>query len=139
MRLSMAVYFVSFGLSVAASNEETFKARLSTVAMDLSMRANITGTGSVTARLAGNKLSIAGSFEGLRTPATVARIHVGRVTGVRGPAIFDLTVSAATSGTVSGVVDLTAEQIDSLKKGRLYVQLCSEKAPDGNLWGWLLR
>src|SRR5713226_3487567 len=102
MRLSKAVCLISFGLSVAASNEETFKARLSTVAMDLSMRGNIAGTGSVTARLAGNKLSIAGSFEGLRTPATVARIHVGRVTGVRGPAIFDLTVSAATSGTVSG-------------------------------------
>jgi hypothetical protein len=107
--------------------------------MDLSMRGNVTGTGSVTARLAGSRLSIAGSFEGLRTPATVARIHIGRVMGMRGPAIFDLTVSAATSGTVSGAVDLTAEQIESLKKGRLYVQLSSEKAPDGNLWGWLLR
>ena len=130
---SMAVCLV-----IAAPNEETFKARLSTVAMDLSMRTDVAGTGSVTARLAGNKLSIAGSFEGLRTPATVARIHVGRVMGVRGPAIFDLTISAATSGTVSGAVDLTAEQIDSLKKGRFYVQLSSEKAPDGNLWGWLL-
>jgi len=139
MRLPMAVCLVSFGLSMAAPNEETFKARLSTVAMDLSMRANIAGTGSVTARLVGNKLSIAGAFDGLRSPATVARIHEGRVTGVRGPAIFDLTVSAATSGTVSGSVDLTAEQIESLKKGRLYVQLSSEKAPDGNLWGWLLR
>jgi len=139
MRLPMAVCLVSFGLSMAAPNEETFKARLSTVAMDLSMRANIAGTGSVTARLVGNKLSIAGAFDGLRSPATVARIHEGRVTGVRGPAIFDLTVSAATSGTVSGSVDLIAEQIDNLKKGRFYVQLSSEKAPDGNLWGWLLR
>ena len=34
--------------------------------------------------------------------------------------------------------NLTAEQIESLKKGRFYVQLSSEKAPDGNLWGWLL-
>src|SRR5260370_28991539 len=104
MRLLTAVYLASFGLCIAASNEETFKARLSTVAMDLSMRANIAGTGSVTARLAGSKLSIAGSFEGLRSPATIARIHVGSVLGVRGPAIFDLTVSGATSGTVSGVV-----------------------------------
>ena len=131
---SMAVCLV-----IAAPNEEAFKARLSTVAMDLSMRANVAGTGSVTARLAGNKLSIAGSFEGLRTPATVARIHVGRVMGVRGAAIFDLTVSGATSGTIGGTVDLNPEQIDNLKKGRLYVQLSSEKAPDGNLWGWLLR
>src|SRR5258708_36666441 len=103
------------------------------------MRAMVAGTEPVTARRAGSKLSTAGSFEGLGAPATVARIHVGRVMGVRGPSIFDLTVSAGTSGTVSGPVDLTAEQIDSLKKGRFYVQLSSEKAPDGNLWGWLLR
>jgi hypothetical protein len=54
MRLSRAVCLVSCGLSIGASNEETFKARLSTVAMDLSMRANVAGTGTVTARLAGN-------------------------------------------------------------------------------------
>ena len=27
--------------------------------------------------------------------------------------------------------------VADLEKGRLYVQLHSEKAPDGNLWGWL--
>ncbi len=43
------------------------------------------------------------------------------------------------SGTlVSGSFDLTASQVADLEKGRLYVQLHSEKAPDGNLWGWLL-
>src|SRR5258708_38108204 len=46
--LVIVVGLVSLGFSGAASNEETFKARLSTVAMDLSMRANISGTGSVT-------------------------------------------------------------------------------------------
>jgi len=34
---------------------------------------------------------------------------------------------------------LTPEQVQSLKKGQLYIQIYSEKAPDGNLWGWLLR
>ena len=29
-------------------------------------------------------------------------------------------------------------QLADLEKGRLYVQLHSEKAPDGNLWGWLM-
>jgi len=28
--------------------------------------------------------------------------------------------------------------VTDLEKGRFYVQLHSEKAPDGNLWGWLL-
>ena len=34
--------------------------------------------------------------------------------------------------------DLTPIQLADLEKGRLYVQVHSEKAPDGNLWGWLL-
>ena len=106
--------------------------------MDLAMRANIAGGGSATAILAGNKLSITGSFEGLRTPATIAQLHQGRGTGVRGPAIFDLTVTRATNGSISGSFELTAEQVENLRKGRFYVQINSEKAPDGNLWGWLL-
>ena len=40
-------------------------------------------------------------------------------------------------GTISGSVELTATQVADLEKRRLYVQVHSEKAPDGNLWGWL--
>jgi hypothetical protein len=47
-------------------------------------------------------------------------------------------VAPATSGGVTGVFDLDANQLESLRKGRLYIQIASEKAPDGNLWGWLL-
>jgi len=62
------------------------------------------------------------------------------VRGVRGPVAFDLAVAKtdAASGTLSGTVDLTALQVADLDKGRLYVQVHSEKAPDGNLWGWLM-
>ena len=61
------------------------------------------------------------------------------MTGVRGPAIFDLTIQKSNSGSITGSMDLTPEQAELLRKGRLYVQIHSEKAPDGNLWGWLLR
>ena len=131
--------FAWFALSLVAQNQETYKARLAPVAIDASMKANVAGTGSVSAVLAGTKLSITGTFERLRSPATVAHLYQGRVTGVRGSSILDLTVSKAISGTVTGSFDLTAEQVESLRKGRLYVQIHSEKAPDGNLWGWLLR
>jgi hypothetical protein len=57
---------------------------------------------------------------------------------VRGPKVLDLTVTKAMSGSLSGTFDLSPEQVDALKKGKLYVQIHSEKAPDGNLWGWLL-
>ena len=126
---------------VSAQPPKTFKARLSPVPLDVAMQATVAGSGSVSAVLTGSKLSISGTFEGLRSPATIAQIHKGPIRGVRGPIVFDLSVSKAsdgTSGTLSGSIDLTPLQLADLEKGRLYVQLHSEKAPDGNLWGWLL-
>jgi CHRD domain len=122
-----------------AQNQEKFKARLSTIAMDGGMRETVAGTGSASAVLAGTKLTINGTFEGLRSPATAARVHGGLAMGVRGAAIHDLTVAKATNGTISGSLDLTPEQVQGLKAGRLYIQISSEKAPEGNLWGWLVR
>jgi hypothetical protein len=109
------------------------------VPVEAKTRAEIAGIGSATATLQGAKLSITGSFEGLRSPALDAKVHQGPATGVRGPAILDLTVAHETSGALSASIDLTPQQIESLKKGKLYIQIDSEKAPDGNLWGWLLR
>jgi len=104
--------------------------------------AAITGRGAATATLAGTRLTINGSFEGLSSPATVARLHRGVAKGARGPALGDLAVSKGPSGTVSGAIDLRPEDVADLRLGRLYVQIHSEKglAPDGsNLWGWLLK
>lgn len=120
-----------------AQTARAFKARLSTVPIDVSMQSTIAGQGSVTATLEGNTLTIAGTYQGLRTPATVARLHRG-FRGIRGPAFADLKVSGGTSGTIGGSITLTKEQIGELGQRLFYVQLHSEKAPDGNLWGWLL-
>ena len=129
---------LSLGLSVGAQGGNTYKARLSPVPIDATMAATVAGSGSVTATLTGTKLSIAGTFEGLRSPATTANVHFGRK-GVRGASLFDLTITKATSGTITGNLTLTPVQLDDLKDGKLYVQIQSEKAPDGNLWGWLLK
>jgi hypothetical protein len=123
--------------SASAQDKLQFRARLSTVPIDVAMQNNITGRGSVTATLAGKTLTIAGEFADLKTPATLARIHIGPK-GIRGPAALDLTITKATSGTLTGTFQLTPEQIDQLKSSRFYIQVHSEKAPDGNLWGWLL-
>ena len=120
-----------------AQSGETFKARLSTVPIDVTMLSTVAGSGSLTAVLTGNKLTLTGTFQGLRSPATVARIHRAPK-AIRGPAILDLTVDKETSGTVSGSIELTPDQVDDLKNSRLYVQIDSERAPEGNLWGWLL-
>lgn len=135
---AIGVGLVWLGVSTGAPNEEKFHTRLAPISLDASMRANVAGTGSATAVLAGAKVTINGTFEGLRSPATIAQLHLSRVPGVRGPAVFDLSVSNATSGAVTGSFDLSADQVESLRKGKFYIQIHSEKAPDGNLWGWLM-
>jgi CHRD domain len=134
-----ALVLTVFALAALAQPQEKFKARLHPVPIDPSMRAEITGGGALEAVLDGHKLSLTGSFAGMQSPATIAQIHEGAVTGVPGPAIRDLTISKATSGSITGTFQLTGDQVEMLRKGRLYVQIHSEKAPDGNLWGWLLR
>jgi CHRD domain len=133
--------FSLVGIAVlTAQAPRTFKARLSPVPIDVSMQATIAGSGTVTAVLAGAKLTITGTFDGLKSPPTIAQVHRSPVRGVHGPVVFDLTVARtdAAGGSLSGTADLTPLQIADLDKGRLYVQVHSEKAPDGNLWGWLM-
>jgi hypothetical protein len=120
----------------SANPADTFKARLSPVPVANS-NAGITGAGSATATLKDRSLVIRGTFEGMRSAATIGQIHLGQ-RGVRGPVMFDLTVSKGTSGTVSGMFTLTPVQVEAVRSGRFYIQIHSEAAPDGNLWGWLL-
>ena len=130
------------GAAAGAQNADKFTARLGWVPISGADRANVSGKGTATATLSGTKLAISGTFEGLAAPATVARLHEGVAKAARGPAIGDLVISKGTSGTITGAIALTPEQLASLKQGRLYVQVHSEKgvAPDGStLWGWLLR
>ncbi len=137
---AMVLAAVAAGPSMAEQSRAAgrrFEARLSVVPIDLTMQKTVTGRGSATASLDGSALVIEGTFTGLASPATVARVHRGPNKGLRGPAIGDLQVETETTGAIRGTVTLSAEQLDDLQKGRLYIQLHSEKAPDGNLWGWL--
>jgi hypothetical protein len=129
---------IAAGLALA-QGQETFKGRLAPVPVDAKTRPDTGGYGSATAVLAGTRLTVSGTFEQFKSPSTVARLHISRVTGVRGPAIGDLTVTKGTAGTISGWFDLTPQQVEGARKGLLYVQIHSEKAPDGNVWGWLLK
>jgi len=139
----LATALLSLVSTRAAQNgqsAEVFKARLSPVPINISMMSTVAGSGSLTATLQGKQLTIQGTFEGLRSPATTAQVHRGPK-GIPGPAIagLDLAVTKAQKGAISGTLELTADQIADLRGGRLYVQIQSERAPDGNLWGWLLQ
>ena len=130
---------LSLEFAAFAQNAETFKAHLSPVPINISMMSTIAGGGSLTATLQGKQLTIQGTFEGLRSPATTAQVHRGPK-AIPGPVIpnFELTVTKAAKGTISGTLELTSDQIADLRNGQWYVQIQSERAPDGNLWGWLL-
>jgi phage-related minor tail protein len=145
-------FIVLAAVAVSAQTGDKYTARLSPVPVaNANERNNVTGKGMATATLAGTRLTINGSFEGLPATATMAKLHQGIAKGARGKPIADLTVSKGTTGTLSGSVTLTPDQLEALKQGKLYVQVFSEKGinpeqakaqPDvdhSNLWGWLLR
>jgi hypothetical protein len=136
--LTIVVLVLSL-LPVAAQNEVRYKVRLAPVPIDIAMRSTVAGSGSATAVLKGTSLTINGTFEGLRSSATAARLHQGPTMGLRGMPFADLTISKATNGTITGSVALSPEQARALERGRVYLQISSERAPDGNLWGWFVR
>ena len=127
-----------YGMPGFAQAGNVFKGRLSKVPVDAKMVPIIVGTGSASAQLAGTRVTITGTFEGMLTPATTARLYESKMRGTRGPAIGDLTVTKAATGTISGSLNLSASQVESLKAGKIYIQIDSEKGPEGHLWGWLL-
>ena len=128
---------VGLAPAVQAQAAKTFKTRLSPVPVT-AYNVNVVGSGSVTATLTGAKLQVSGSYDGLASPATQAKVFKSPKPGLRGDALFDLKVSGGTSGTITGQFDLTAAQVQELAASRYYVQLHSEKAAEGNLWGWLM-
>lgn len=139
MTLTRYAVFAAIALSLAAQTKETYKARLSTVPADARTRASLTGSGAATATLEGTKLTVSGSFEDFKTAATTADLHSAVIAGVRGPAIADLTITRATSGSIAGSVNLTPEQLNNLHHGGIYVEIHSESAPEGVIWGWFLK
>lgn len=155
MRSNRAFLFVMAAVVLSSSvwparnfgqAQQIYKADLRVVPLQsVTGRANIDesssvfATASATATLNGTKLTINGSFGGFKNPASSAQIHTGPAMGVRGPVVADLTVTKATKGTITGTVDLTADQVNLLKNGRLYIQIHNTNTPEGALWGWLLK
>jgi len=138
-RAALTIVLLVLALPAAAQNEVRYRVRLAPVPMDVAMRSTVAGSGSATATLKGTTLTINGTFDGLRSSATAARLHQGPKMGMRGMPFADLTIAKATNGMISGSVTLTPEQARALEQGRVYLQISSERAPDGNLWGWFVR
>ena len=120
-----------------AQDGARFGGRLSIVPVDFATRANVSGSGEAEAVLEDGTLTVHGTFEGLSSPATAARLHRAPPAR-RGPAVFALDVTAAASGRVEGQVELDDMQAEALRRGEYYVQIATRNNPEGEIRGWLL-
>lgn len=114
------------------------RARLSPLPIDVAMQETIAGLGAATGTLSGSTLTVEGTYRGLPSAATSVKVFESPKPGLRGPLVGEFASGGGTQGSFKGTVTLTREQAAAFAKGLLYVQLHSEKAPDGILWGWLL-
>lgn len=115
-----------------------YEAQMDPAPFDASTRADILGSiGQVSATLAGNTLTVNGTFKDMTSPAIAASVRIGLMKGVVGEAVGPLTVTRTPQGSVSGSVQLNPAQIEALNREAIYVRIDSERAPDGNLQGWL--
>ena len=115
-----------------------YEAELDPVPFDAVNRADVIDSiGNVTATLDGGTLTINGSFSNLTSNATGGSVRIGLAKGVPGDAIGPVTVTHGRQGQITAKVKLNGAQAVALNKQALYIRIDSEKAPDGNLQGWL--
>ncbi len=119
-----------------SAQADSFRARLSPSPVNGRTVQTITGVGQVRATLDGNRLTVTGTYRGMSSPATAAHIHFG-APGRPGPLAQPLEVTSSPEGEVSGIAELTDQQVDALRAQSLYVQIHSEGNPGGELRGWI--
>jgi hypothetical protein len=124
--------------ATAAMADQSFDFRLSPGPRLVGTRAESSGSGRVHAELKGNVLTLSGDYHGLLAASANAQLMMGPLPGVRGPKLADLTITPAVNGTISGKVTLNRQAMAAFAKGGLYVEITSQPAPDGDLWGWVI-
>src|ERR1700676_2845284 len=134
---TVALVCFGFGAEILAATEK-YQAYLSPMPHNDAMHANFSGKGSAVATIDGDRMLLNATFTGLASAATKAHVCLSLAPGIPGKPIFEFTVPAAVEGKVTGTFKLESAQVTALKTGKLYIQIDSEKAPNGNLWGWLL-
>src|SRR5262245_12934248 len=91
-RTTIALLVVCASVLTTAQAAKNYRGRLAPVPMTTSQFSTIAGIGSMQAALKGSTVTISGTFEGLRSPATIAQVHRAP-RGLRGPVILDLKVT----------------------------------------------
>lgn len=87
----------------------------------------------VTLDLTTGAVTVTGHFQNLSSMATVAHIHGPAAVGMTANVLVPLTVTAATSGTVSGSGMMSSMQMNDMLSGMTYVNIHSMTYPDGEI------
>ena len=118
------------------NNRQTFKRTFKLEeAQEVPPVANTRATGTVTATLDGMELTIEGNFEKLTSAPAAAHIHFG-AEGFNGGVVQGLTLEGnRRSGTLSGSLTLTPEQLAAVLADNYYINLHTENNPGGELRG----
>lgn len=136
----IAAILILTGVSAFHAQEsERFRGRLSILPVDFASLPNMSGSGVVTAELRESLLTIEVAFEGLSTPATGATIR-NAARGRRGSVVLAVEIGTATdtTGRFSQIITLESAEIAELRQERYYLQIQTERNPDGEIRGWLL-
>lgn len=136
LKLPYCLVLSIFFLVTTVQAQDIYRARLSPMPTTPQTVSTILGEGEVILTLNGNLLTIDGAFTGMSSVATGAHIHNGPP-AQPGPVIHTLEITENTSGSVTGTLTLSGEEIESLRNNEFYIQVHTESNPPGELRGWV--
>ena len=92
-------------------------------------------TGSASLTLIGNQLLYTVSYSGLLGPAIASHIHGPGVPGSNAPVLVPFNTPSGTSGSISGTVTLTTNELAYLLAGQTYINVHSTTNGGGEIRG----
>lgn len=92
------------------------------------------GTADVTLDTDTNKVSWKVTYENLTGDATAAHFHGPAKVGANAGPIVDITANLK-----DGSADVTADQLQMIREGNTYINIHTEKYPDGEIRGQVLQ
>ncbi len=133
--LALASALLMTGASLAQAEMLTFKAEL-TAASEVPPAADSKGTGTATVMVDtdAKKLNWEVVSKDLTGAATAAHIHGPAAAGENAGPMIDISASID-----KGTADLTDAQLADLQAGRTYINIHTEKYPDGEIRGQLMK
>jgi len=134
---------LAVGLTVTAASQGallaqepgSFRAHLSLVPVDGQGARLTSGVGEATATLYGTSVVISGTYSDLRSPVSRAEL-LEAAPGFRGNPFAEVVIDGDRDGSFEWRVELSANQLGSLREGSVYLQIYTETNPDGAIRGW---